>query len=224
MAHTITKEDSVKCINLLRSANEKDITEGKQLLWNIHKQIFQIFIRINYYSSENINFMLEDFLHDTYISALESVGRIKEPKELFNFLWSLIQRQRKGKLSKVRTIKKFVLSYDALETSDRAFGYQVNVENEIYINQVDELINKAIIDETHSLYKQILIYRFLENKSDEEIRPLINLYGHAYDIQKSRAYRQLIARVQIRLGSFKNTQRIIHKNLGKKLKSLSAAA
>ncbi|MEA1926277.1 MAG: sigma-70 family RNA polymerase sigma factor [Patescibacteria group bacterium] len=162
MNEQLSKMSDSKIVEL--SKTELDIFE--ELVLRYQERLFRYIKRISYFNNEDA----EDIIQEVFIKAYRNLNDYDDSFKFSTWIYRITRNCTIDEIRKKHTHPQSMPLED--EELLKIFKSNINVENEIEIKDHLEKVKK-IINDMPFRYKEVLILRFLEEKSYEEMMDIL---------------------------------------------------
>ncbi|HNX59350.1 MAG TPA: RNA polymerase sigma factor [Spirochaetota bacterium] len=164
----------------LRKLRNRDADEFELLYREYGRKIYAYLLLKTRGNADLAN----DILHDTFCSAIESAGNIKNDANLGGWLFCIAQRRL------VDQIRRNTLQSNFINLHTQEDLIENDIEKELLDREKKILINTAIEDLSDE-YRKILSLKYFENRSQREIAEIMEKSEGAVESMLFRARQAL---------------------------------
>ncbi len=162
MNEQLSKMSDSRIVEL--SKTELDIFE--ELVLRYQERLFRYIKRISYFNSEDA----EDIIQEVFIKAYRNLNDYDDSFKFSTWIYRIARNCTIDEIRKKHARPQSVQLED--EELLKIFKSNINVENEIEMKDNLEKVER-IINDMPFRYKEVLILRFLEEKSYEEMMDIL---------------------------------------------------
>jgi RNA polymerase sigma-70 factor (ECF subfamily) len=115
----------------------------------------------------------EDLVQETYVRAMEAMGRLREHSNVKAWLYTILRNIRRNQIRQRRTMPKLV-ELDAFENAADLVIDSARDPHSLYVNKVQKQQVRAALHQLPEEYRGIIVLREYADLSYQEIASLLN--------------------------------------------------
>jgi RNA polymerase sigma-70 factor, ECF subfamily len=119
------------------------------------------------------SFEAEDLVQETYLRAMEAMGRLREHSNVKAWLYTILRNIRRNQIRQRRTMPKLV-ELDAFENAADLVKDPARDPHSLYVHKVEKQQVRVALHQLPEEYREIIVLREYADLSYLEIASLLN--------------------------------------------------
>jgi RNA polymerase sigma-70 factor, ECF subfamily len=119
------------------------------------------------------SFEAEDLVQETYLRAMEAMGRLREHSNVKAWLYTILRNIRLNQIRQRRTMPKLV-ELDAFENAADLVIDSARDPHSLYVNKVEKQQVRVALHQLSEEYREIIVLREYADLSYQQIATMLN--------------------------------------------------